>query len=102
MHKSIRNRSNSHNKSKSAHKCIITYCDLHHCYKHSFEKLGWIILSKKNGMSEKTEMYKHNLKHLHDSICKKYEHMHDKDNKNDLLIMKENVECLIQHVNADF
>ncbi len=102
MHKSRRNRSGSHNKTKSMRECCITYCGLHDWYKHSFEKLGWIILSKKCGMPEKAAKYKQSLKYLYESICKKCAHTYDKDKINDLVIMRENVECLISHANKDF
>lgn len=104
MHKTRRQTMyrKSHNKTLSSQKCCITFHDLHHWYKDAFEKLGWIVLSKKCGMHEKAVMYKSMLKRLHEKICLKCEHTYDKDQMNDLEIMRENVECLISHANKDF
>ena len=83
-------------------KCDHTICSLKEWYKTEFEKLGWMVLAKSKGMSEKITNYKHSLKHLEHSIEHKITHVHDADNRDDLMIMLDNVRILIKHANKDF
>jgi len=39
---------------------------------------------------------------LRDAIDRKIRKVHDKDTKADLIIMKDNVEILIEHIKQDF
>ena len=89
-------------KQKCCTKCDHTICSLKDWYKCEFEKLGWMVLAKSKGMTEKLTSYKHTLKHLEQSIEHKLTHVHDADNRDDLAIMLDNIKILIQHANKDF
>jgi hypothetical protein len=82
--------------------CEATYHSLHKWYEAEFEKLGWMILAQKKGMTEKVMTYKHAVNHLETMIEKKIKYMHDKDKKTDLMIMLNNVEILKEHISKDF
>jgi hypothetical protein len=79
-----------------------TMAGLTQWYKSSFERLGWMVLAKEYGMTEKVNAYKKGLQRLHDSLCLKIDKVFDEDRRQDLLIMKKNVECLMAHANKDF
>ena len=88
-------------KGKIYECCDATFDGIYAWYKKLFEKLGWMILAKKHGMVDKTATYKHSLEKLKIAITKKWKNIHDKDKKDDLGIMLENVEILIEHANKD-
>ena len=79
----------------------VTFCGLSHWYKHAFEKLGWMILAKKNGMGEKVTTYKHSLDMLQHDIKTKIKTTRDPDRKADLKIMWDNLNILIEHAKID-
>ena len=81
--------------------CDATYKCIHKWYTAMFEKLGWMILAKNHGFHEKVVNYKHSLERLKDTIEKKWKHIRDKDKKDDLAIMLDNVNCLIAHAEKD-
>ena len=89
-------------KNRDYECCDATFHGIHTWYKDLFEKLGWMVLANKHGMHDKISVYKHSLQRLKSSIIKKWKSIHDKDKKDDLAIMLENVECLIEHVDKDF
>jgi len=66
-----------------------------------FEELGWMILAKNRGMMDKTSTYKNTIQRLKESILKKHASVRDKDKKDDLKIMLDNVDILIEHANKD-
>lgn len=71
-------------------------------YKHKFENLGWMLLAKRDGYTDKVMAYKNSTLRLRDTIDRKIKKIHDKDKKADLIIMKNNVELLIEHSDKDF
>ena len=71
-------------------------------YKHKFENLGWTLLAKRHGYTDKVMEYKNSTLRLRDAIDRKIRKVHDKDTKADLIIMKDNVEILIEHIKQDF
>jgi hypothetical protein len=79
-----------------------TMAGLSQWYKSAFERLGWMVLAKEYGMDDKLIAYKIELQRLHKHLCQKIDKVHDEDKKDDLKIMKTNVECLIAHANKDF
>jgi hypothetical protein len=79
-----------------------TYHSVRKWYESSFEKLGWNILSKQHGYSDKVSQYKTSVMRLRDCIAKKHSKMNDLDKKEDLRIMLDNTEVLIKHINKDF
>jgi hypothetical protein len=82
--------------------CEATYHGIHEWYKDEFEKLGWMILAKDRGLTDKINTYKNSLKRLKDSIEHKLTHVKETDRKDDLKIMWNNVNILIAHVDKDF
>jgi len=93
-----------HNKT-SAKKCNCehTFCGLQQWYKSVFEKLGWMILAKKNGWYDTIEAYRHSIRRLKHAIEHNMKHhTRDHDRKEDLQIMCNNVCELERHANHDF
>lgn len=80
----------------------VTFHGIELWYKHKFEHLGWMLLAKRDGYSDKVMAYKNSTLRLRNAIEVKIKKIHDKDKKADLVIMKNNVEHLIQHINKDF
>jgi hypothetical protein len=74
--------------------------DLNKWYSKMFEKLGYLVLAKEDGTSDKMAHYKMTLTRL----CKalKDKKVVDKDKRKDLDIMRHNVELLLDHVNKHF
>ena len=71
-------------------------------YKKVFEELGWMILAQKKGYTEKIVAYRASLKRLKDAIETKMHKVSEKDRKEDLKIMHENLMTLMEHVDKDF
>ena len=83
--------------------CEHTFCGLQHWYKAMFEKLGWMILAKKNGQSDKVNAYINSVHRLKNGIEHYWKHhAKDHDHKEDLMIMCDNVAILSEHVKQDF
>jgi len=80
----------------------VTLPGLTQWYKSMFEQLGWMVLAKKHGVSEKIVAYKKSLDRLCDALCDRIDRVHDEDNRDDLILMQKNVEYLIKHVKKDF
>ena len=80
----------------------VTFDGIEMWYKSKFEKLGWMLLAKRDGYTDKVMSYKNSLLRLRDAIDKKIRKIHDTDKKADLLIIKNNVDFLIEHVDKDF
>jgi len=66
-----------------------------------FDRLGWMILDKSKGMTEKISNYKHNIERLHTAIIQKKENTHDIDKINDLDLLLKDLEVLIEHTKKD-
>ena len=66
-------------------------------YNEMFEKLGWMVLAKSNGMRDKIVSYKHSLNRLKQHLECKITATFDMDKTNDLKIMLNNVKILISH-----
>ena len=67
-----------------------------------FEKLGWMVLAKERGMTDKVKAYVNSLYRIHTAIEQKMKKTEDKDRVEDLRIMKKNVQILLAHVQKDF
>ena len=75
---------------------------INHWYTHLFEKLGWMILAKQNGMTDKTTMYKTSLARFKQAVERKLKKTRDHDRKEDIMIMHNNICVLIEHADKDF
>jgi hypothetical protein len=62
-----------------------------------FQKCGRMIIANSKNDKERTKMYLHILKQFKKSIENKHKSVKDKDKKDDLIIMKENMIILIKH-----
>jgi hypothetical protein len=93
-----RNRKQSKTMKSHDYKCCdATFDGIHGWYKAMFEKLGWMILAKSKGITDKTVHYKHSIERLHTAIIQKKENTHDIDKINDLDLLLKDVEVLIEH-----
>jgi hypothetical protein len=105
MSKTRSNRS-SRSSTKKAHptdmKHKATFHGLNKWYESVFEKLGWMILAQKHGYDEKVMVYKMGVHHLKRALEEKIKTIQEKDRKDDLHIMLENVNTLDEHIAADF
>jgi hypothetical protein len=79
-----------------------TYHGLHEWYVAMFEKLGWMLLAKRNGWNDKVITYKNSVQRLEEAILSKHKHVKEADRKMDLKIMLDNVEVLKKHIHKDF
>jgi hypothetical protein len=74
---------------------------LYHWYSDMFQKLGWMVLEKSRGMSDKTTMYITSLRSLQTAIEQKRAKVKDVDHKGELLTMLNNVKVLTAHADKD-
>ena len=79
-----------------------TLCGLHKWYESAFAKLGWMLLAHNKDDSKRVSEYIRMLHSLHKSIISRHNITTDNDLKNDLIIMKVNVEILLSHAQNDF
>jgi hypothetical protein len=101
IYKMVKTFSNkkSHNTTKKIHFHEATHYQINHWFKHSFEKLGWMILAKDKGYNHKIKDYKDSLIRLKKTIEKKIEETEEKDRIDDLKILHYDVSVLIEFVN---
>jgi hypothetical protein len=66
------------------------------CWSRSlFEKLGWMLLAYTKGFPNELKNYIENIKDVHTAIKEKINNVVSEDTKNDLVILKENIESLM-------
>lgn len=82
--------------------CETTYKGLQRWYKSVFEQLGWMILAKDRGMSDKISVYVNSIYRIHMAIQQKMVSTIDQDRIQDLKIMEKNIKVLLYHVQKDF
>jgi hypothetical protein len=96
-------RTHSHSNKRFPGKCCkATMGGIQHWYVEMFQNLGWMVLANSRGMTDKITTYKNSLYRLKMALEQKIESVNDIDNKNDAIIMLENVGILIRHVEKDF
>ena len=71
-------------------------------FQRMFETLGWMVLAKKKGYTEKLIAYKKSLLRLCEKIECKIETVSSEDKKKDLKIMINDALELVRHVRKDF
>jgi predicted ATP-binding protein involved in virulence len=101
--KTAKNAHSSSNKTMKNNMecCDATFHGIHKWYKSMYEKLGWMILSKHKGMTDKVTSYKNGLERLKWSIEHKIKMTKDYDKKEDLKIMHADLMVLIEHAEKD-
>lgn len=67
-----------------------TFRGLHHWYDAKFEKLGWMVLAKAKGHTEKVTAYKTGINRLLKSIAHVSSEYQDPDRKHDLAVLHMN------------
>jgi predicted ATP-binding protein involved in virulence len=82
--------------------CKATYKGIVQWYKSVFEQLGWMILAKEQGMTDKVTTYVNSIYRIHIAIHQKIKSTVDKDRIQDLEIMGDNIKVLLAHVQKDF
>jgi len=82
--------------------CDVTFNGLHEWHKNMFEHLGWMVLAKSHGMTDKIAVYKTSLIRLKHSLEEKIKSTREKDRKDDLYVLHMNVSTLIEHAEKDF
>jgi len=95
---------NLHGKTKKVKMDVraATMQGLNRWYVHMFEELGWMILAKNKGYTDKTQTYKNSIQRLKNSLENKLHSVHEHDRKEDIKIMLNNLNVLIEHVDKDF
>lgn len=78
---------------------LITMAYINYWFKQVFEKLGWMVLAMKQGDNNKVIVYLESIVQLKDNIVLKISEVQDVDTKQDLEIMRANVETLIKFAN---
>jgi predicted ATP-binding protein involved in virulence len=91
----------SHHHMPIGECCDATFHGINEWYKRMFERLGWMILAHKRGMTDQTTVYLSTLKRLKMAIEQKIKSTKDSDNKADLKIMWGNVCTLMEHADKD-
>jgi hypothetical protein len=82
--------------------CDSTFDGIICWHKRMFEELGWMVLAKERGMSDKVMVYKNSIARLKMAIEQKLADTRDKDRKDDLKVLLHNVCVLMDHANHDF
>jgi hypothetical protein len=82
--------------------CETTFKGLNTWYKSMFEQLGWMVLAKQYGMTDKVNVYVNSVYRIHMAIEQKMKKTEDKDRIEDLRVMHKNIKILLQHVQKDF
>jgi hypothetical protein len=63
-----------------------------------FEKLGWMVLAKAKGYTEKVSLYKKSIGYLIETIDHVMAEYEDHNRKHDLDVLKMNAKCLQRYV----
>jgi hypothetical protein len=80
----------------------VTYKGIEKWYKKEFESLGWMVLAKSKGMTDKTQAYVNSVHRLKEAIDVKKSKVYDADRVEDLRIMGLNLDILLKHIHKDF
>jgi hypothetical protein len=106
MPKTFKRRSNKkrqHSKSeKISCKFPAATAGLMKWYFHLYEKLGWMVLAKHQGLVLGIEFYKRAISVLKERIICKIDSVRDYDKRNDLRVILNNVIVLEKYVNTNF
>lgn len=82
---------------KSTHHYNVTFHGLHKWHEHMFEKLGWMVLAKKHGYSDKYKSYINGCKRLKEALDQEVSNDKRPENdKEDLRVLHRNAETLCE------
>lgn len=85
-------KSNKHQQKTGEYDA--TFYGLHKWETAMFEKLGWMVLAKNEGNSLKIKAYMYSIICLKNKLMKKMQEVHEKDHKDDLKILHDDV-CIL-------
>lgn len=80
----------------------VTMKGINKWFKSVFEKLGYMILAKSKGMTDKIQVYINSVHRLRQAIEDKKNKVYDADKVEDLRIMSANLDVLLKHIHKDF
>ena len=80
----------------------VTLKGINKWFKSVFEKLGYMIIAKSKGMSDKIQVYINSVHRLKQAIEDKKNKVYDADKVEDLRIMSANLDVLLKHIHKDF
>ena len=102
MYKTSKRKGSTKNKTQKC-RYSATMSGLNHWHKAMFEQLGWMVLAKeKYHLYDKIASYKNSVDRLKEAIECKMTQIREKDRKDDLKILLDNVIILQAHVEKDF
>lgn len=90
------NSSRSRTSKTQRHYSIKGLYDWHD---HEFRHLGWMVLSKHNGVNDKVKVYKNSVNRLLKAIEQEMREYHNDDKLHDLKILHSNVMVLKKQAN---
>jgi hypothetical protein len=79
-----------------------TYEGIDRWYRRVFKRAGWMLLSLRDGESEKIQAYIHDIERLLEAIVSKGKRIQEEDRKEDLRIIFKNVDTLYEHMKLVF
>jgi hypothetical protein len=80
----------------------VTMKGINKWFKSAFEKLGYMILAKSKGMTDKIQVYINSVHRLRQAIEDKKNKVYDADKVEDLRIMSAHLDVLLKHIHKDF
>jgi len=80
----------------------VTMKGINKWFKSVFEQLGYMVLAKSKGMSDKIQVYINSVHRLKQAIEDKKNKVYDADKVEDLRIMSANLDVLLKHIHKDF
>lgn len=80
----------------------VTLKGINRWFKSVFEQLGYMVLAKSKGMSDKIQVYINSVHRLKNAIEDKKTKVYDADKVEDLRIMSANLDVLLKHIHKDF
>lgn len=80
----------------------VTLKGINRWFKSVFEQLGYMVLAKSKGMSDKIQVYINSVHRLKQAIEDKKTKVYDADKVEDLRIMSSNLDVLLKHIHKDF
>ena len=80
----------------------VTLKGINRWFKSVFEQLGYMVLAKAKGMSDKVQVYINSVHRLKQAVEDKKNKVYDVDKVEDLRIMSTHLDILLKHIHKDF